>query len=145
MAAPESELQKAIYDALKGSAAVMAQVSDVYDDTRLSDAQKAAGAPWGAEDGYISFGPESTVADDHDCIAIDEITVQLDVWSRRVGRLHCKQVCHAVRQALKDVTLTLPTHGHLTTDLVLQRILPDPDDAITHGVMQFTAHVEEVG
>ena len=143
MAEPETELQKAIYDALKGSAAVMALVHDVYDDTRLSDAQKAAGAPYGIADGYVSFGPESTVPDDYDCIGLDAVTVQLDIWSRKVGRLHCKQICRAVRDALKDVELDLPTHGHLTTDLVLQRILPDPDEAITHGVMQFTAHIEE--
>lgn len=143
MAEPETELQKAIYDALKGSATLMALVHDVYDDTRLSDAQMAAGAPFGAADGYVSFGPESTVASDFDCIALDDVTVQLDVWSRKVGRVHCKQICRAVRDVLKDVTLSLPTHGHLTTDLVLQRILPDPNEAITHGVMQFTAHIEE--
>lgn len=143
MTEPEVELQKAFCDALKGSSKVMALVHDVYDDTRLTDSQKAAGAPYGAEGAYISFGPELTVPDDYDCISSDEITVQLDIWSRKVGRLHCKQICRAVRGALKDVELDLPTHRHLTTDLVLQRILPDPDDAITHGVMQFTAHIEE--
>ena len=121
----------------------MALVHDVYDDTRLSDTQKDAGAPYGTAGGYVSFGPESTVPDDYDCIGLDEVTVQIDVWSHKVGRLHCKQICRAVRDALKDVELDLPTHGHLTTDLALQRVLPDPEEAITHGVMQFTAHIEE--
>lgn len=139
---PETELQTAIYDALKDSDYIMMLIHDVYDDTRLDDTQKAAGAPYGAADGYISFGPESTVPDEYDCIAMDEITIQLDIWSRKIGRAHCKQICRAVRDVLKDVTLALPTHGHLTTDLTLQRILPDPDSAVTHGVLQFTAHIE---
>ncbi|WP_136440304.1 DUF3168 domain-containing protein [Pacificoceanicola onchidii] len=143
MASPDTEFQKAMYDALKGSPEVMALVDDVYDDLRLGGQQGFSDAPFGSSDGYISFGPEVAVPDDAECIDMDEISIQIDVWSRKVGRVHCKAICSAVRKVLKDVVFDLPTHGHVTTDLDLQRILPDPDNAITHGVLQFTAHIEE--
>lgn len=143
MASPDTELQGAIFAALKASAEVMALVHDVYDDLRLSDEAKTAGAPYGTAGGYISFGPESSVPDDFDCLPGDEITVQIDVWSNKVGRVHCKAICGAVRGVLKGVTLSLPTHAHVVLDLVLYRVLPDPQEGITHGVMQFEALVEE--
>lgn len=143
MASPEIELQAAIYAALKGSTKVMALIDDIYDDVRPDEGSKQNGAPFGAKRGYISFGPETSIPDDYDGLSLDEVTVQLDVWSRKVGRVHCKAICRAVRDALKDVSLDLPTHGHVTTDLDLVRILPDPNEKIIHGVMQFTAHIEE--
>lgn len=142
MAAPGLELQGAFVAALRGSTEVMALVHGVYDGMGFGKTRKAQGAPWGSAGGYISFGPESSVPDDLDCLELEEITLQLDVWSKQPGRVHCKRICAAVRRALKGVVLDLPTHGHVRTSLVLERVLPDPQAGVTHGVMQFSAEIE---
>ena len=143
MSAPDLELQGALYQALTGSAAVMGLVHAVYHDTRLADPQVAGGAPWGAAEAYISFGPETGQPASFDEINLTAQTVQLDVWSRRPGRVQCKAICWAVRQLLDGARLALPTHAHVSLQLFQHRILPDPDAAITHGVLQFTALIEE--
>lgn len=143
MVSPSLEFQQAVLEALRGSAEVLALVHGVYDGVTFGKAKKAQGAPWGAKRGYVSFGPESSVPDDFDCLALDEITLQVDVWSKRPGRVHCKAICAAVRKALRGVVLDLPTYGHLRTSLVLERVIPDPRVGITHGVMQFSAEIEE--
>lgn len=143
MATPSVEYQEAIYALLMGSDEVMALIFEVYDDTRVADADLSAGAPYGDQEGYVSFGPEMVVPDQADCIATDEITLQLDVWSIKPGATHCKQVCGAIRAVISSAQIDLPTFGHVSTELTLQQIMRDPDDGIMHGVLQFTAFVEE--
>jgi hypothetical protein len=48
----------------------------------------------------------------------------------------------AVIAALKNVTLDLPSFGHVGTELVLSRLFPDPSEGITHVVLQFAIKIE---
>lgn len=135
MPAPSIELQGAIHAALKGDASLMALVNGVYD--------RVPKDPWGAVMGYISFGPEFTVYEDDDCLSIEEINLQIDVWSRQVGRVHCKQIVDRVRLVL----LTLPElteHALVLADAPLSRVSPDPDGLTMHGIINLRFVVEVV-
>jgi hypothetical protein len=135
MPAPSIELQGAIHDALKGDAALMAMINGVYD--------RVPEDPWGTIRGYITFGPEFTVYEDDDCIRIEEINLQLDVWSRQVGRVHCKQIVDRVRQVL----LALPEftdHALVLAEAPLSRVSPDPDGLTMHGIINLRFVVEVV-
>lgn len=143
MADASLELQGMIVSTLRANTAVMALVSGVYDQPP-SD---ASGAPldtvWGAANGYISLGPEDILTDDADCVTGATHTVQIDVWSRKVGRVHCKQICAAVKAVLHDQDLQLSDNALVQMTLEVFHVLRDPDGLTTHGAMQFTAIVEE--
>ena len=124
-----------VYDRLTGNGDVMALVNGVYD--------RAPQNPWGLTEAYISFGAEDTVADDAECIDGEELTIQLDIWSRKPGRVECKKIMHAVKSALHERDdLELSTNALSQCRLVLTRLFLDRDGLTTHGVMQFTFHVE---
>ncbi len=131
---PGEELQRLLYTTLKADAGVMALVDGVYD--RVPD------NPWGTKLAYISFGPSDMVPEDPECIEGEEHNFQLDIWSRAVGRVHCKNVCAAVKKALHLAALELTTNALVEVRLTLQRIMTDPDGLTTHGAMQFTASIE---
>ncbi len=142
MANPDLELQKAINDALRGDAALMKLVHRVYDSVKVSSEASGNGAPWGELDGYVSFGPEDGTEDRHDCFTIEEVTFQIDCWSRRPGKTHVKQILRAVRNVLSGAELPLPSFGNVLSELVLQRIVPDPEEGVTHGILQFTFEIQ---
>lgn len=99
-----------------------------------------------AQSPYISLGPTSINPDDADCIPGDEITFQLDVWTWGAGEAHssvqCRKICSAVGRLLHRAELPLNTNALASLELVLTRIMRDPDNVTNHGVMQFTAVVE---
>lgn len=136
MTSPAHEIQVLLYNTLKNNGAVMALVDGVYDTvpaTPFSGPNKA----------YISFGVDDATPDDADCIESEEHVVQIDIWSRQVGQVHCKNVCHAVKKALHLKPLQLGDHALVEIELVLgPRILRDPDGLTIHGAMQFRVAVE---
>ena len=95
---------------------------------------------------YISMGPSTSIPDDFDCMKGEEITLQFDVWSSGAGEafgsVGCRKITSAIKRALHDVDLSLPTNALVTFQHEITRILRDPNPAITHGVIQFTATVE---
>lgn len=135
-AAPALEVQDLLINTLKNTPAVMLLVAGVYDTVPAS--------PWGtsATNGYISLGPCDMVPDDADCIAGETHTCQLDVWSRKVGQVACKQICAAVKAALHLQTLTMPDNALCEVRLELQQIMRDPDGITLHSAMHFTVTVE---
>lgn len=135
MPAPAVELQGAIHAALTGDAGLMALINGVYD--------RVPGEPWGSVMGYISFGPEFTVYEDAECLRVEEINVQLDVWSRQVGRVHCKQVVDRARQVLLALP-ELTEHALVLADAPLSRVTPDPDGLTMHGIINLRFEVEAV-
>ena len=141
MSDPSTELQGAICTVLKADAALMLLVDDIYDDTRLTDAQKSTGKPWGAAGAYINFGPEQILPDDAACIYGDEHVIQLDVWSRKVGRLHCKAICYAVLALMRE-GIVMNRHAMVTLTRRQFQILPDREHGVTHGVLQFSIRIE---
>lgn len=132
---PEFELQELLYSTLSSDQTVSSLVHGVYD--------RVPPSPWGDEDGYISFGPSTFTPDDADCVVSGEHSVQIDVWSRRVGQKHCKMVCSAIRNCLHDADLSLSVNALVDIRLVLQRIMTDPDGVTTHAAMQFLVMIEE--
>jgi chaperonin GroEL (HSP60 family) len=95
------------------------------------------------KEAYISFGAMDAVPDDADCVAGEEITVQIDVWSRKTGKLNCQAICKAVKDALHLQPLTLSENAIVEVELILRRIFTDQDGLTTHGALQFRVAVEE--
>lgn len=95
---------------------------------------------------YISLGPSSSVPDDFDCMDGEEITIQFDVWTSgsgdAYGTAQCRKISGAVKRALHGVDLTLTINALVTMELETLRIIDDPNPAISHGVVTFTATVE---
>ncbi|MFZ0267765.1 DUF3168 domain-containing protein [Caulobacter sp.] len=122
---PSLPLQSAIVAALKASAAVTALVDDrIWDDV-----------PDRPQFPYISLGPDDPM-DDHDtCIGGADTTMQVNVWSRAVGRVEAKQVVAAVIAAL-DAPLIVTGHnvnGHRVERSFVQRDQAEP--RTKHGVV----------
>lgn len=134
MADPDLELQGAIVAALKGDAGVGALVADrIYDRV-----------PENAAFPYVSYGPTDDTSADADCITGFDIFVQLDVWSRAVGLPECKRIADAVRVALHDSDLPLPTNALVFLEHRQTRVFRDPDGLTNHAALSFEAFIERV-
>lgn len=134
MTAPSLELQAAIVSAVEGDAVIMALISGIYD--RVPD------SPWGEALGYVSFGPEDTVTQSG-CVDLHDVSVQLDVWSRRVGRVHCKQILHELRRIMDAIaTVENPIVG---VGEPVEQVLRDPDGLTMHGVLRYEITMEAHG
>lgn len=134
MAAPSLELQAVIVAAVRADSSLMALISDIYD---LPPAD-----PFGAEQGYIGFGPEDAPTQ-KGCVDLVTVTLQLDVWSRRVGRVHCKQILHELKRVLHSVaTIENPI---VSRGEPYERILRDPDGITHHGILQLSFGMESRG
>lgn len=131
MTDPSLELQSAIVAAVQADTALMALIDDIYD--------KVPPKPWGAMQGYISFGPENIIIEG-DCVDLYDISIQIDVWSRQIGRVHCKQILRELRRVMKTIETTenpIVDIGDPSGDIRL-----DPDGLTTHGFLQYTVLME---
>ncbi|MBW9113151.1 DUF3168 domain-containing protein [Rhizobium cauense] len=129
------ELWDAIYQALISNSALLALVDGIHD--------KAPKEPWKAKNAYISRGPFYGVADDADCIFGQEITAQIDIWSRKPNRWSMDDMIAEVRRALHEKELPLADMSSATLQVRLWRNLDDPDPTTQHGVVQIVALIEE--
>lgn len=132
---PSVELQAAIVAALRADATLMALISGVYD--------RVPSSPWGDANGYISFGPEFVVYEDAECLEIHEINIQLDAWSRQVGRVHCKRIVDEARRVLLGLD-ELTENALVLSEAPLTRIVADPDGLTMHGIINLRYEVEAV-
>jgi len=129
---PDLELQGAIIARLKADAGVTALVG-----TRVYDRiPKEAPFP------YVSYGPTDMLSDDAECINGFNIAVQIDVWSRAVGTPEAKRIGNAVRRALHDSELVLPTNTFVLLRHRQSRTLTDPDGLTSHRFVAFESIVE---
>jgi len=127
------ELQKSIVDRLRAFAPLSEFVAGrVYDEP-----------PSQVTFPYVSLGPDQVVSDDAECLTSFEVTIQLDAWSRKNGRVELKRVAEAVRAALHDYDLALETNALLSIRHRQTRHLPDPDDETSHAAIEFVAIVEQ--
>ena len=130
------ELQGAVVGRLKADPAVAALVNGrIYDSV-----------PSNAVFPYVSYGPGTYVRDDAGCINGFQAFVQLDVWSRAVGKPEADRIADAVERALhdQDAAMPLPSNAlasfqHVQTDIAL-----DPDGLTTHGVLRFEGFIEQM-
>ncbi|PRD42178.1 DUF3168 domain-containing protein [Phyllobacterium phragmitis] len=130
---PSLELQEAIYARLLSDATVSVLIADrVYDRV-----------PENAEFPYVAFGNFDIIRDDAQCISGYEIHVDLDVWSRAVGKPEAHNVTYAITKSLHNWPGALPSFvmtgfQHLDTPTFF-----DPDGLTTHSVVRFVAFINE--
>lgn len=92
---------------------------------------------------YISFGPSDAINDDAECIQADEITFQIDVWSRTPGFPEVKQLARDLRNLLLGANIQLTSNALVTLEHSSTRVFRDPDGLTSHAAMTFTAVIEE--
>ena len=132
MKAATSELQKAIIQTLSNDA----DVKDIVDG-RVFDS-----VPLKAEYPYISLGPMTSETTLADCLELDNISVQIDVWSCDVSSAEMRELANAVRQALTKSDLALEKNGLVLFNHENTRELRDPDGLTSHAAVNFDVIVE---
>lgn len=127
-------VQVAMVQALRADAALAALVGDrVYDRV-----------PTGAAHPYVSLGPEDWPQRHGACMALLEGVVQIDVWSRDVGRREAKRIVDRIVEIFDgaDLALAAPYRG-LGTEIAMRgRIMEDRDGLTIHGVVQIAVMAE---
>ena len=132
MKAATSELQKVIIQTLSNDADVKEIV-----DGRVFDS-----VPLKAEYPYISLGPMTSDTTLADCLELDNISVQIDVWSREVSSEEMRKLANAVRRALTKTDLALEKNGLVLFNHENTRELRDPDGLTSHAAVNFDVIVE---
>jgi hypothetical protein len=132
-------LQKLLYDALRTDAGVSAMVDGRVYDHIPADEQGSVTAAYP----HIGFGAYDFVPDDSDCIFSGEHTIQIDIWSRAVGKVEAKTITDAVRRLLRDYEADMGDFGLVEMRVDLAQVIGDPDGLTSHGILQVTALIEE--
>jgi hypothetical protein len=131
------ELWDAILTALKANSSLVAMVDGIHD--------KAPSSPWKAKNAYIARGPFLGTPDDAECVAGQEITAQIDIWSRSPNRWYVDEIIEQVRISLHGAELPLGDYALATCEVRLWRNVDDPDPLTQHGVVQILALLERHG
>lgn len=132
MKAATSELQKVIIQTLSNDA----DVKDIVDG-RVFDS-----VPLKAEYPYISLGPMTSDTTLADCLELDNISIQIDVWSRDVSSAEMRELANAVRRALTKSDLILEKNGLVLFNHENTRELRDSDGLTSHAAVNFEAVVQ---
>ncbi|MGN6307316.1 MAG: DUF3168 domain-containing protein [Mesorhizobium sp.] len=132
-------LQKLLYEALRADTGVSAMVGGRVYDRIPADAAGQVTAIYP----HIGFGAYDFVPDDSDCIFAGEHTIQLDIWSRAVGKVEAKTITDAVRRLLRDYEADMGDYGLVEMRVDLAQVIGDPDGLTSHGIVQVTALIEE--
>ena len=133
---PAEELQTLVYATLTEDATLTALINGVYDrapDDRFKQPKEA----------YVRIGPSDDVEDDSECIASTEHTMQIDVWSRKVGFPNCKKIAGRVKALLHNTPLTLTTNALVFIRVPSISYRMDPDGLTARALMTVTAMTEE--
>lgn len=136
MTAAAIEVQKAVFAALQGDAALAAALGGarVYDH-----------APAHAPFPYITFGRSSS--SDWSTASEDgaEHVFSVHVWSRARGKSEVAAIMERVRERLHDADLALAGHVLVNLRHAFDDIRYDDDHDVYHGAMQFRAVTEPAG
>lgn len=127
-------LQAMVYQRLMSHGAVSALVgARIYDAPPLTAAYP-----------FVSIGDGTVVPDDAECIAGRNETLQIDCWSNaQDGKREAKALVDAVKAALHGYDGTMATGALISIEVVLMRVMDDPDPSLKHGVIQIEALIEE--
>ncbi|MET4307939.1 DUF3168 domain-containing protein [Bradyrhizobium sp. RT4b] len=134
MSDPSLALQDALIVALRTPGVLPAAIGKrVYDDVPSKPVFP-----------YVSLGDGQVLPDRADCVDGAEVFAQIDVWSRTVGYVECKQIAAAIVARLDDRVLVVA--GFRVNVLELQDVqyLRDPDGQTRHAAMTFRALLELV-
>lgn len=91
---------------------------------------------------YVSFGPSDIVDDGAECIEAETHTIQLDVWSRAVGKGECKNITDGVKKALIRDMPTISDNAIVEMTVPYCQVVSDPDGLTSHGIIQVEIKVE---
>lgn len=131
------ELQQYLYARLRTVSEVATLAGGrVYDRVPSKNGQVTAQFP------YVSFGPANMIDDFADCVDGETHTIQLDVWSRAVGQIECKNIVDGIRKALTHSQPELAENAVVGVNIPICQIVRDPDGLTTHGIMQIEIMVE---
>lgn len=129
MSEPSVELQRGIYSALTGSAALTAAASNgvrVYDRV-----------PAPAVFPYITISDAQVIDDGNSCEPDQfEVFADLHVWSRAVGMAEAKTIAGVIRSVLLAIT-SVSNWTVSVADFQTARHFADPDGLTTHSVVTF--------
>jgi hypothetical protein len=133
MASPSLELQGAIVARLKMTSAVTALIGGrIYDSV-----------PDQVQFPYVTVGEGDELSDDADCITGFDISLDVDVWSRKKGFPEAKQISDAVRAALTETDIDISENALVYFQHRQTRFLRDPDGLTSHAVLTFEAFAEQ--
>lgn len=92
---------------------------------------------------YISLGPAQFEPLRRDGFTARRDVLQIDIWCEDgLRRQPCKEITDAVVAALDGAALDLAhPHDLARCDVVLVRIIDDPDGITTHGIVQIETEV----
>jgi len=120
-------LQEAIVAALKASSPIGSLIADrVYDRP-----------PQDVVFPYISLGPEQAEPFDAQLLDGWDVSLQIDTWSRKPGRVEARQIMTAIAGALHDQPLAVSGHAFVMGRMTMQTTMNDPDGVTVHGVQKF--------
>lgn len=132
MPAPATELQKAVFDALAGEAALTALVGQ-----RIHDH-----APANVAFPYITFGRTSLYDWSTGTESGTEQLFTLHVWSKAKGRKEVLEIMEIARARLADAALALDEHHLVNLRLQFSEARHDEDLSVYHGLLRFRAVTE---
>lgn len=134
MTAPAAELQKAIFAALTGDAALL---------SLLGGAKVFDAAPADAAFPYITFGRTTAFDWSTGTETGSEQLLSLHVWSKARGRKQALAIMERCRSMLHDQALELTGHHLVNLRLEFAEVRQDDDLALQRGVMRFRAVTEQ--
>jgi hypothetical protein len=127
-----TELQKAIFAALGGNAALTAVIG-----ARIFDH-----APANAAFPYITFGRTSVYDWSTGTESGAEQLFTLHVWSKGRGKREALEIMELARQALHDAPLALEGHALVNLRLEFSEARYDDRNEAHHGLLRFRAVTE---
>ena len=134
MTVPAAELQKAIFAALTGDAALTAA---------LGGARVFGHAPPYVPFPYITFGRTSVYDWSTGAESGTEQLFTLHVWSKATGRKEVLELMELARGLLDDADLALEGQHLVNLRLEFSEANFDEDLAVHHGLLRFRAVTEE--
>ena len=126
------ELQKAVFEALGGDAALAALVG-----TRIFDH-----APANVAFPYITFGRTSIYDWSTGTESGSEQLFTLHIWSKAKGKKETLEIMELARARLDDAALELDDHHLVNMRLEFAEARYDDDLSVYHGLLRFRAVTE---
>lgn len=129
---PALELQQVIVSDLKAHGPLVALVGGrVFDDRR-----KPSIYP------FVSWGPEFSNDASNDCFDVDDVFLQIDIWSKQPSKLECKSIVDVIKRRIRSADYSLSINALCFLEYEGDRIIDDIDDQIHHGIITLRATVE---
>jgi hypothetical protein len=135
MTSAAAELQTAIYQALAGDSALIAELggASIYDQ-----------APPNVSFPYITFGRTSVYDWSTGTESGTEQLFTLHIWSKARGKKEVLEIMELSRIRLDNASLALSGHHLVNLRLEFAEARYDDDLAVHHGLLRFRAVTEEV-